>query len=94
MIDKNSPFSVSKSYFFRYSVNQIIQVIPVIPVRQVIPMSPVSQLIPVIPVSPVSPVSPVNPVSPVRLAHLWVDFRVILAVPQIFSTKIKSYLLA
>ena len=29
------------------------------------------------PMSPVSPVRPVSPVSPVRLAHLWVDFRVI-----------------
>ena len=39
---------------------------------------PVSQVIPVIPVSQVIPVIPVSPVSPVRLAHLWVDFRVIL----------------
>ena len=60
--------------------------IPVIPVNPVIPVIPVSQVvlvipvIPVIPVSPVSPVSPVGPVSPVSLAHLWVDFRVILSV--------------
>ena len=46
-----------------------------IPVSQVIPVIPV---IPVSPVSPVSLVSPVSPVGPVRLAHLWVDFRVIL----------------
>ena len=37
----------------------------------VIPVSPV------IPVIPVSPVSPVSQVSQVRLAHVWVDFRVI-----------------
>ena len=41
---------------------------------------PVSQVILVISVSQViavSPVSPLSPLSPVRLAHLWVDFRVI-----------------
>ena len=47
------------------------QVIPVIPLSQVIPLIPVNQVIIVIPVGQVSPVSPV------RLAHLWVDFRVI-----------------
>ena len=44
------------------------------PVSPVSPMNPVS---PASPVSQVSPESPVSPVSPVRLAHLWVDFRVI-----------------
>ena len=58
--------------FFGFPVNQVI---PVIPVSQVIPVIPV---IPASPVSPVSPVRPVSPVSPVKLAHLWVDFRVIL----------------
>ena len=78
--------------FFGLPVNQVIsvsQVIPVIPVSQVIPVSPVSpvsQVSPFSPASPVSPVrlvspaSPVSPVSPVRLAHLLVDFRVILKV--------------
>ena len=43
-------------------------------------MSPVSPVSPVNPVSPVSPVIPLSPLSPVRLAHLWVDFRVISSV--------------
>ena len=42
-------------------------------------MSPVSPVSPVTPVSPVGPVSSVSPVSQVRLAHLWVDFRVIFS---------------
>ena len=54
--------------FFGFPVNQVN---PVIPVISASPASPAS------PVSPVSPVSLVSPVSPVRLAHLWVDFRVI-----------------
>ena len=42
--------------------NQVLQVIQMIQVMQAIP---------------VSPVSPMSPVSPVRLAHLWVDLRVL-----------------
>ena len=60
--------------FFGFPVSQVI---PVIPVSQVIPV------IPVIPVSPVSQVSPASQVSPVRLAHLWVDFRVIYMFSEI-----------
>ena len=52
---------------FRISNKSIL----VIPVSQVIPVIPVSQVFPVIPVIPVSQVIPV------RLAHLWVDLRVI-----------------
>ena len=48
------------------SDSSISQVIPVIPESQVIPVSPMSQM------------SPVSPASPVSLAHLWVNFRVIL----------------
>ena len=76
---KSSDFSdSSKSSDSSNQGNPVIpesQVIPVIPVIQVIPVIPVSQ---VIPVSPLSPVSLVRSVSPVRLAHLWVDFRVII----------------
>ena len=34
----------------------------------------------------------VSPVSPVRLAHLWVDFRVILQLPVRWRTRILSSL--
>ena len=53
-----------------------------------IPVNPVSQTIPV---SQVIPLSPVSPVSPVRLAHLWVDFRVItseMALDALFASVI------
>ena len=64
--------------FFEFPINQVILVIPV------------SQVIPVSPVNPVSPVSQVSPVSPVMLAHLWVDFRVILFPLSIRKEKKRS----